>query len=253
MSEIIAEIGVNWFGDLEIAKQMIHQSSVAGADSVKFQMFNEKVIAESPHKKNLLDMILDESSLKELSAYAKKYALRFGVSVMYPEAFEILEKIKLDFIKIRHADRLDEKLAVMSTDYCKSYISSSIPNVTLLVSTSDFFVGYKLRHDISDIYFNKPQLDIFCLYCISKYPPKISDINLKIMIPEYYSGYSNHYPHKFLPMLAISQGLYFIEIHVKTNNTGIDDPVSLTFEELNQVCRFRNIRELLLVDKKEEL
>ena len=45
---IIAEIGVNHNGSLEIAKKLIFEAFVAGADAVKFQTFNTKyVVSES--------------------------------------------------------------------------------------------------------------------------------------------------------------------------------------------------------------
>jgi len=47
MAFIVAEIGVNWNGDLKLAKKMMLQAKKAGADAVKFQAFNEKIVWEN--------------------------------------------------------------------------------------------------------------------------------------------------------------------------------------------------------------
>ena len=47
---IIAEIGVNHNGSLDVAKQLIDEASKAGANDVKFQTFNSKSIVTSSAK-----------------------------------------------------------------------------------------------------------------------------------------------------------------------------------------------------------
>ena len=56
MTLIVAEIGVNWNGDFSVAKEMIHEAKKAGADLVKFQSFNEKLIKNHPEKKRLIKL-----------------------------------------------------------------------------------------------------------------------------------------------------------------------------------------------------
>ena len=50
---VVAEIGVNWDGDFEIAKSMMKNAKNAGCNAVKFQSFNEDVIKDHPQKSRL--------------------------------------------------------------------------------------------------------------------------------------------------------------------------------------------------------
>ena len=45
---VVAEIGVNWDGDFEIAKSMMENARNAGCNAVKFQSFNEDIIKDHP-------------------------------------------------------------------------------------------------------------------------------------------------------------------------------------------------------------
>ena len=49
----VAEIGVNWDGDIKIASNMMKTAKEVGFNAVKFQAFNEDIIAEHPEKNRL--------------------------------------------------------------------------------------------------------------------------------------------------------------------------------------------------------
>jgi len=243
MSKIIAEIGVNWSGDLEIAKKMIFQSKHSGADAVKFQMFNEEIIKDSKYKVELSEMILeDNSKLNILRGYAFQQNIDFGVSVMYPEAFDIIRKlgVPLDFVKIRCKDHQNEKIARPSVKYCDEY------NIPLLISTErpisgEDYYRYNLYHTKHAKY----------LYCVPKYPPEINEIYNSYINHDNFDGYSNHFPYKFLPMIAVARELDFVEIHVKRPDVGatimynpglqIDENVSIDFDDLEEVCNLNKV------------
>lgn len=232
MTKIISEIGVNWSGDISTAKDMILRSKRAGSDYVKFQLFNEEVIKDSKYKTELSGMILDFEKLNTLREYAFQQYISFGVSVMYPEAFDILKELKmpLDFIKIREADHANEKIARLAVNYCDKN------NISLLISTEQYISGddyfrYNLYHTKHANY----------LYCVPKYPPELNEISDTNISKFYFDGYSNHYPSFYLPMIAIARELKYVEVHVKyKNRCSIDDAVSINFDELKEVCDFRN-------------
>lgn len=235
MVNIIAEIGVNWNGDFKKALDMINLSYLSKADSVKFQMFNEKVIDNSPpqYKKALSKMILDSVLLKSFYDYSKTLNLKFIVSTMYPEAFNVINSsgIKPDYIKIRYSDRNNSEIAERACDYCTTN------KVPIIISTN--IVDDKI--DISEIYLDCEEL-VYCLmYCISKYPPKYDEVDLSISNLSEFSGYSNHVANKFMPIIAMVRGIQLIEIHVMSNIMDIDHMVSLTFNELKDICEFRDL------------
>lgn len=235
-SYIISEIGVNWFGDPQIAANMIQSSKEAGADAIKLQMLSEKVIKGYPEelKEKLRPMILNEWQVSVLSKVADDFGLDFIVSTMYPEAFNILENIEhLSYVKIRHFDRNNETIAKKAVEFCKDR------NIDILISCTNSF-------DFA-MWFKDCSCSIHPLYCVPKYPPELHEINLMKISTKHFDGYSNHSPNKFVPMAAIAKGFKFIEVHVKagTNdcdkrNKPLDDAVSVKFSDLRDICEFRD-------------
>lgn len=243
MTKIIAELGVNWQGDLSIAKDMILRSKRAGADFVKFQLFNYEIIKDSKYKDELSNMIIDYSKLNELRGYAFQQHIGFGVSCMYPEAFDIIRKIgvPVDFIKIREKDHCNVDIARPAVKYCDEVDILLLISTERYISEDDYF-RYNLYHTKHAKY----------LYCISKYPPELNEINERYISGFYFDGLSNHFPSKYLPMIAVARNLEYVEIHVKrstkigilyTPGLQIDENVSIDFEDLEEVCNLKIILE----------
>jgi len=46
---VVAEIGVNWDGDFELAKEMIKNAKESGCDAVKFQAYQEEIVKNHPN------------------------------------------------------------------------------------------------------------------------------------------------------------------------------------------------------------
>lgn len=232
MTKIISEIGVNWSGDISIAKDMIIRSKQAGADFCKFQMFNEEVIKDSKYKTELSEMILDFSKLNELRGYAFQQHIGFGVSTMYPEAFDIIRKIgvPVDFIKIREKDHTNISIARPAVKYCDDYEIPLLISTERYISKKDYY-RYNLYHTEHTNY----------LYCVPSYPPELNEIWDSYISTDYFDGFSSHFPSKHLPMIAVARNLDYVEIHTKLNDNCIDYKVSLTFDDLNDVCDFRDI------------
>lgn len=229
MSKIIAEIGVNWNGSINTSKDMITKSKLAGADFVKFQLFDTNVIKKSEHYHALSMMMLGKSELRELKSHANSVNIGFIVSCMYPGAFELAESVEPDFIKIRHADRNNGELAKLAIDYCNKM------GVKVFVSTG-------LISDVSDIYTENPMI-CNLMYCDPKYPPSIMDAVLLIqhhvfLEAEPWRGFSSHYKNVLIPSSIAYLYIEFIEVHVSNYISDIDRNVSLTFRQLKTLCDF---------------
>jgi sialic acid synthase SpsE len=245
MTKIISECGINWSGDLMTARDMIILSARAGADFVKFQLFNKETIKGNKYDHDtfyhdiLSQMILNEEFIQYLSDTAKQNDIGFGISVMYKEGFDLLNTLNahtIQFIKIRYADRNNPEIAEQAIKYCTEN------RTELLISCDD--------PNYTKVYSHYPAN---YLYCVPKYPPELSEIDEKCISKFLFNGYSNHYPSKYLPMLAVSRGIELIEIHVKrkTHNKvamdeglvlpQLDEKVSINFDNLEDVCKFRDI------------
>ena len=100
---LVAEIGVNWDGDLFIADEMMKNAKNTGFDAVKFQAFNEKIIADHPEKSRLLKTAITEENIHEINNLAKSIGIEWFCTPMYPEAVDLLEPYVKRF-KIRESD-----------------------------------------------------------------------------------------------------------------------------------------------------
>jgi len=218
---IIAECGVNWTS-LDEAEAMIYLAAEAGADAVKFQVYDNTQTLGHIHELQLERIRLNLDNLKRLKTYSDNIGIEFMATPMYLGAAEMLEMINVTRYKIREADCENIALFDVIINTGKQVIISSnqIPfNLSLLIREE------KLR----------PNLDFVHMYCIPKYPPKPLDFHGSPILycKEGYYGYSNHYPTPEACIIAAARGCKFFEMHVKLNNTiPLDDAVSLTFEEL---------------------
>lgn len=102
--------------------------------------------------------------------------------------------------------------------------------------------------------------DITKLYCVSKYPATLEDVEFVIKYREnsfnvfsYYDGFSDHTEGLSASIVAMSLGATMIEKHI-TLDKGMDGPdhkCSLTLGELAELCAYRDDIERLLYGKDE--
>jgi sialic acid synthase SpsE len=236
--KIVAECGVNWEKSdhpLDIAQQMIFAAKEAGATGVKFQLFNEQTIKDSPLKDRLSKLILTEQNVADLHEHAKRIGLEFVLTPMYSEAVDIAAKYA-DLIKIRYADHENTTLIDKAKDTGKTLLIS-IPRPPL----------------------NVYDPHIYWMYCIPKYPPEPEDFNLEYAA--ICNGFSSHFPYTVLDLAFAINRFHedvYIEKHVMLSIAGaiivkevgaevqhpIDEAVSITFDELKTF-----IKQLQLIDR----
>ena len=88
MTKLIAEIGINHAGDLNLVKELIKKSKDSGADAVKFQyrrdlkdFFTHSLeMGSTLIKDELIDVFLSDEEYFSAFNYAKKLGLHVGVS-----------------------------------------------------------------------------------------------------------------------------------------------------------------------------
>ena len=113
---IIAEIGVNHNGDLQLAKKLIHEASAAGADIVKFQTFKtQNSISQSaplaeyqmknvPDARSQLEMVssleLSESDHSTLNEFALQNGIEIFSTAFDLESLDFLDQFNFKYIKI---------------------------------------------------------------------------------------------------------------------------------------------------------
>lgn len=234
MTFIAAEIGVN-FRNLTEARHMIGLAKHAGADAVKFQVFQEQHIKGHPREAELSELVLEQDNLLFFKDTADECGIEFFATPYYPEAVDMLESIGgIKRYKIRFADR--HNMSILN-----KIISTEKP---YLISCDDEYVNSSAPQEVWD---EDPDKRKF-VYCVPEYPPKT------VKLPEtfrkfrsLFHGYSNHYPSISVPLAAAARGAEYIEVHVKNDKyhdgyRPIDDAVSITFTELEELVLL--IREI---------
>ena len=229
--KIIAEFSINHFGRIEVAHRMIHHAYHAGVDAVKFQLYDAKTDFPShPKLAELRKCQLSLEQLRVLGKSAKHLGLEFVVTpFIQPKYVNDLVSIGVDAIKIREADN---------------------QRVELVQTAIDTGLPVYISHDPKKNETMKPPVaipkkvgQVTWLYCIPLYPPR-NYKELDYSRAYFYGGVSLHYPH-IEPHLALTiLGLtthreFVVEVHVTEDrsNGALDNPVSLTFPEVEELVR----------------
>lgn len=239
---IIAEIGINHRGDIEVAKQLIDSAVKAGVDAVKFQTYlTEK---RAPEGNQVVFDILKElelpfSAFKELKEYANKYNVDFFSTPFDSESVEYLESIGTDLYKIASFDIINHKLLREVSKTGKPVILS-----VGMSSLDEIEKAYEILKEGTD--------NIAILHCISSYPTKEEDAKLIniFKLQENFDciiGQSDHTDDIQVPLYAAAAGAQILEKHYKVDASFecIDAPVSITEEQMrNLVNETRKIENI---------
>ncbi len=243
---IIAEIGINHNGDMELAKKMILAAKKSGASAVKFQSWQtNKLTAKKSlkEKNNKNDLGCDNEIFElfqkvefkrdhhfEINEFCKKNEIIFMSTVFDEEGLELLEEINVPA----------HKLASMDLNYIDLIKKVAKTQKPLIISTGMGTLG-----EIEKAYEacrSEGNEKVIFLHCVSNYPPKIEDCNLLAMetIRNTFNvlvGYSDHTIGIDVPLAAVSLGACLIEKHFTLDKKmpGPDQAVSADPEDLSQI------------------
>jgi N,N'-diacetyllegionaminate synthase len=222
---LVAEIGVNWDGDIEIASNMMKYAKDVGFDAVKFQAYNEDIIGEHPEKNRLLKSAITKENIESISNASKSIGIEWFCTPMYVEAVDFLEPYVKRF-KIRVTDGkplLQNKTSPLLDRVFKT-------NKEIIVST---------QFSPKDTKFEKHP-GIKWLYCVPIYPCRLDEVDFRNI--DEFNGYSNHCPDIAVPITSAILGAEIIEVHVTSNkiNDFVDNPVSFDFKDSKKMIDLIN-------------
>lgn len=227
--EIIAEIGQNHNGDIELAKDLIVAAKEAGADVAKFQAFDAKALFPSEREGNSwfeynCKSELSKDQIFELSGVCQKVKIEFLVTPFDKLRVKWLEEANVRRYKIASRSILDSELISAVEETGKPIIAS---------------LGMWDDKDMP-----KVKGDVSFLYCVSKYPTQLNDLNFSAYDFEKSAikGFSDHTVGIIASIVAISRGAKIIEKHFTLDKKmyGPDHEGSMTTEELKEIIAFRN-------------
>jgi N,N'-diacetyllegionaminate synthase len=257
---IIAEAGVNHNGSLELARSLIKEAAIAGADYIKFQTFKtEKLVSKKAkkaeyQKKNINDGDNSQFTMlkkleiplgwyPELITYAKDFGIKFLSTAFDNESIDFLDQLEMPFFKIPSGE-------ITNKPYLRHIASKGKP---VILSTGMATIP-EVMDAIEVLTKNGiEKKDIVVLHCTTEYPTPMKEVNLKAMqqLKEKCGtaiGYSDHTQGIEVPIAAVTLGATVIEKHFTTDRTlpGPDHLASLEPSELKaMVSAIRNIEQAL--------
>ena len=248
----IAEIGANFDGSLEKAKQLILAAKEAGADCAKFQTFSaEKIVSEGGFSRMQLkgvhgswgrkvsevfkDAEFPRSWHKDLLDYCSKIGIDFSTSPYDREAVDLCCELNLPFIKIGSGE-------ITWLEQIEYIANKQKP---IFLATGDATLS-EIDEAVRTIS-STGNTELVLMQCITNYPSKISNANVNVL-KTYQSafnvltGYSDHSQGSVVTLASIVLGARVIEKHftLNKNDKGPDHPHSMTpkdFREMVSLAR----------------
>lgn len=254
---IIAEIGVNHNGSINLAKRLIKKISKTGINFVKFQAFSPDKLAtpnanlaryqfknlkktKITQKEMLQKYSLTENEIIELKKYAKKNRISFLLSVFDIDSLKLIKKLNLDLIKIPSGEITNYPLLkAISKMKIKIILSTGMSSLNEISQAIKILTTGKIK-----------QKQISLLQCNTDYPSKYSDVNLNVIqtLKKKFNlkvGFSDHTDSYFMPSLAICKGAEIIEKHVTLSKKfkGPDHKASLEIRDFKKMINLIEITE----------
>ena len=256
---IIAEIGINHNGDIEIAKQLMDVAVETGCDAVKFQKRTPEICVpeeqksiprETPwgsmtyfeYKKRIE---FEQKEFEQIDAYAKQIGIDWFASPWDVPSVDFLEGFDVPCQKIASACLTDSELLTAINKTKTTTILS-----TGMSSMQEIDKAVSLLNDVP----------LAIAQATSTYPAEASELNLRAIqtFAEKYKvpvGYSGHERGLQVTIAAVALGATFIERHITLDRSmwGTDHSASLEPEGLKKLVRDIRVVELALGDGKKKV
>ena len=251
---LIAEIGINHNGDIEIAKKLIDAAAEAGFDAVKFQkrdinkVYSKEFLdspRESPWGKTQRDqksgIELSYENYKEIDRYCKIKNIQWSASAWDINSQKFLQKFNLSFNKVASPMMGNfPLLKEIASERKKTFISTGMCKIEEIDEVIEIF--------------KKNKCDFELMHCVSTYPMKDDEANLKVIetLRKRYNcnvGYSGHESSLLkVGIIAATLGATSIERHITLDRAmyGSDQAASIEYSVLkNFVESVRAVKKIL--------
>ena len=246
---IIAEIGINHNGDINICKKLIKEAKECGCDAIKFQkrnifkVYTEEYLAsfrESPWGKTQKDqkqgLELSKENYIEIEEYCKKLNIEWFASAWDVDSQNFLKQFNCKYNKIASPLLVHkELLEIVAKEGKHTFISTGMSTHRDIQFAVDTFVKYNCSFEL--------------MHAVSTYPMKDKDANLNLIknLKKKYNcnvGYSGHESGIAISNAAAALGITSLERHFTLDRTmyGSDQAASLEPNGLrNLVASVRKI------------
>jgi len=244
---IIAEIGSNHNGDMDLCRRLIDSSVDAGAHAVKLQSWTAtSLIAEEEYARNTeySDKKRHFGSLREMvkayqftadqhlqaHSHCRARGIAFCSSAFSREEVDLLEKLDVPFFKIASMD-------IVHLSLLKYVARKQRP---VVISTGMATLA-EIEQAVETVR-NEGNEQVVLLHCVSIYPPDYAMIHLRNMATLQQAfdvpvGFSDHTLGVAIPLAAIALGACIIEKHFTLDKDmpGWDHAISADPPELRTI------------------
>lgn len=253
---IVAEIGINHNGDINIAKKLIDMAVFNGCDAVKFQKRTVELVytaeelakpRENPFGPTNGDLKrgleFGEKEYQEIDSYCKEKNIIWFASPWDIKSVDFLERFDVPCYKIASPSLTDDELL--------KYIKSK--NKPIILSSGMSTVE-EIRRAVNLL----GQDNLVLLHCTSTYPSNIEELNLNVIpwLRKNFNcpiGFSSHDTGVSSPIAAIALGACMVEKHITLDRAmwGSDQAASLGPRGLSLVtANVRDFQKMLGDGKK---
>jgi N-acetylneuraminate synthase len=239
---IIAEIGINHNGDIEICKKLIDEVISAGCNAVKFQKRDLESVytreflessRESPWGKTQYEqkkgLEFGEEEYQEIDRYCKEKGIEWFASAWDLKSQEFLRKFDCNYNKVASAMIVYKDLLTMiAKEGRHTFISTGMTTYDDIQSAVDIFTKEGCSFEL--------------MHTVSTYPLKVENANLNMIntLKEKYKcnvGYSGHESGLAISYAAAALGITSLERHVTIDRSmyGSDQSASIEPAGLRQL------------------
>ncbi|HEY1904089.1 MAG TPA: N-acetylneuraminate synthase family protein [Terracidiphilus sp.] len=239
---IVAEIGINHNGDIDLAKRLISVAVAAGCDAVKFQKRTVEVVytaeelakpRENPFGTTNGDLKhaleFDQEEYEEISSFCRSVKMPWFGSPWDEESVDFLEQFNVPVHKIASASLTDDNLL--------KHIRRTGRPIILSTGMSTYA---EIDHAV-DVLGKK---DLILLHATSTYPASYDELNLRAIptmerrygVPVGYSGHETGIPTS---VCAAALGACCVERHITMDRAmwGSDQAASLEPNGISRLVR----------------
>ena len=243
---IIAEIGINHNGSLEMAKKMIDIAVTTGCEAVKFQKRTIDVVytKEELEKERISvfgttngdlkrGLEFGEKEFEEIDSYCKQKNIIWFASCWDEASVDFIDKFNPPCYKIASASLTDDNLLQHTRKKGKPVILSTG------MSTME-----EIRHAVSIL----GEDNLIILHCTSTYPSNANEMNLRVIesFKKEFScpiGYSGHERGITPSVIAVAIGANVVERHITLDRTNWGSDQAASLETAGLYHMVRDIRQ----------
>lgn len=232
MTLIIAEIGINHNGNINLAHELIRQAAECGADVAKFQAYSVDALfgpdGEDPNPvihTGVKPLEFNKDQFSKIKEWCDEENIEFMCSVFDDERLQWMEELGVKRHKIAsRVSKLNRPLAEK-----------------MIATGKECYMSLGFGSKMFDEDSVKVRPNVHYLYCVSEYPTERSSINLPtVFSKDMFFGFSDHTLGIGASLAAVGRGARVIEKHFTLNKAaeGFDHICSITPDELRDLVKY---------------